>query len=144
MNFPSLFIHGDETTDSMAAAPRANRFLVYLPFLDPQGGKGLGTNLHCTALVGTGWRVGADGVARVDPGTIFFTPCFAHTHLFHQSLRRLTESWRRGLRYLVVRGCCRDELRACCCRFGGMKLARGGSGSCVDGIAYGRAQQAWT
>ena len=80
MNFPSLFIHGDETTDSITAAPRANRFLVYLPFLDPQGGKGLGTNLHCTALVGTGWGVGADGVARVDPGTIFFyTVLCTHT-----------------------------------------------------------------
>ena len=140
MNFPSLFIHGYETTDSIAAAPWANRLFGLPTFPRSSRGQRARNNLHCTALVGTGWGVGADGVARVDPGTIFGFNVLCTNTSFHQSLCHLTESWRRSLRCLVVRGCCRDELRGCCCRLGGVKLARVGLGSCVDGIAYGTLQ----
>ena len=85
MNFPSFFIHGDETTDSIAAAPRANRFLVYLPFLDPQGGRGLGTVGIAQRLLGPGGELARTALRVLTLGQ-FFLQRALHTNTSFSSV----------------------------------------------------------
>jgi hypothetical protein len=106
-----------------------------------KGASGLGTTYIAPRMLVLRLVVGA-GERGWPWGTFWFQRALHTQTLFHQSLCLLTESWRRSLRYLVVRDCCCDRLQACCCGVRRDKSVEGGIAGFVGGMTYDSVQTA--